>query len=54
MEAGWKRGVIEVKAQPPDNRKIKLQSLEGEERIRHARKALDYGGPGPKISIRSV
>src|SRR6266481_3807508 len=37
MEAGWKRGVIEVKAQAADNRKIRLQWIEGGERIRHVR-----------------
>lgn len=39
MEAGWKRGVIKVKAQAADNRKIRLQWAEGGERIRHGREA---------------
>ena len=39
MEARWKRGVIEVKAQAADNRKIRLQWIDGGERIRHVRKA---------------
>jgi hypothetical protein len=54
MEARWKRGEVEVKAQAADNRKIRLHSMQRRGENPGTLGRQYDGGAGPEIPIRSI